>query len=73
MINIFQRPQEPDLWHSNFLSELLTVIKPSVTVEIGIAQGETTKIFSKTSGQVFAFDIDPEAAQRVKNLRNVNA
>jgi len=59
MLSIFRKPQEPDLWYSKFLSELLKLIKPSVTVEIEIAQGETTKFFSKTSGQVFAFKIDP--------------
>lgn len=72
-MNFLEKPKDPDLWHSRFLEELLKVTKPSVTIEIGIAQGETTKIFSKASGQVFAIDIDPEATQRVSKLRNVEA
>jgi len=65
MLSLFQKPQSPDLWHSNFLPDLLKVLKPSVTVEIGIAQGESAKTVSKASRQVFATDIDPEPAKRL--------
>ncbi len=73
MFESLRKPRVNDLWHTNFLAELLKVTKPSVTIEIGIAQGETTRIFSKVSGRVFAIDIDPTAASRVRKLKNVKA
>lgn len=62
-----------DLWHTRFLEEMFSVIRPSVTVEIGIALGDTTRIFSKASKKVFAIDIDKSAVSRVSSLKNVQA
>jgi cephalosporin hydroxylase len=73
MFDFSRKPDSNDLWHTNFLGELLVVIRPSVTIEIGIALGQTTQVFSKFSKQVFAIDIDESAASRVSKYKNVKA
>jgi predicted O-methyltransferase YrrM len=73
MLGFLRKPNVNDLWHTKFLGEFLRVINPSVTVEIGIALGDTTRVFSRFSNEVFAIDIDESAATRVSKLRNVKA
>jgi predicted O-methyltransferase YrrM len=63
--------QDPDYWHLTFLDSLLNVTKPKVSVEIGVAEGEGTRILSKHSEQVFAVDSDPGSSRFISHLKNV--
>lgn len=62
---------DPDYWHLSFLDSFLKVLKPQISIEIGIAEGQGTRILSRHSKSVFAVDSDPNSLSFVKNLKNV--
>lgn len=60
-----------DLWHESFIESLATVIKPKISIEVGVAEGRVTRILSKNSTQVIAIDIDSRAINSIAKLKNV--
>lgn len=63
---------QSDFWHLPFLSVLLSNFSSSVSVEVGVAEGESTEILSKLSNKVFSIDMDAKCAQKIKHLHNVS-
>lgn len=63
---------ESDFWHLPFLTVLLTNFAPNVSVEVGVAEGESTEIVSKFSKQVFSIDMDVSCEKKINHLKNVN-
>jgi predicted O-methyltransferase YrrM len=64
---------EKDLWHESTISQLVSVLKPKLSLEIGIAKGRTSKFLSRSSQQVIGIDIDPESKNYVDRLSNYRA
>jgi predicted O-methyltransferase YrrM len=62
---------DPDYWHLTFLDSFLKVLKPQISIEIGIAEGQGTRVLSRHSKSVFAVDSDANSLSFVKNLKNV--
>ena len=63
--------ENPDYWHLVFIDSLLQVMKPNISVEIGVAEGQGTRILSRHSTKVFAVDSDPASLKFISNLKNV--
>ena len=64
--------QASEFWHLPFLSVLLPNFLPTISVEVGVAEGESTNIVSKFSTKVFSIDMDSSCAAKVSHLKNVN-
>lgn len=62
---------DPNYWHLSFLDSFLNVLKPQISIEIGIAEGQGTRVLSRHSTNVFAVDSDANSLNFVKNLKNV--
>ena len=58
-------------WHLNVIDQLLSVLKPEVSVEVGVAEGQGTQVISRHSSRVFAIDMDLEAKINISKLKNV--
>jgi predicted O-methyltransferase YrrM len=63
---------ESEFWHLPFLRVFLANFSPNVSVEVGVAEGESTEILSRFSNQVFSIDMDSNCGRKINHLPNVN-
>ena len=62
-----------DLWHERLIELVVANMRPSLSLEIGIAEGRVSRILAKHSVAAIGIDLDPIAIDRVKGLSNFSA
>lgn len=60
-----------ELWHESFIGHFVAALHPRLSLEIGVAEGRTTRHLSMWSLEVIGIDLDPESPARLRHLRNV--
>ena len=64
--------KDPDGWHEGFIQVLSEIIKPKISIEIGVGTGVVTKILAEYSESVIAIDIDRQAVDNVQDVSNLS-
>lgn len=67
-----RRPKtDPHLWHEAFIRALVEVTAPRISLEVGVADGRTTRVLAMRSESVIAIDSDASVSRKVQSIRNV--
>ena len=68
-----KRPDEPDdplLWHVDFIVALARVMRPAVYVELGVHRAELFNRVIPYAGELIGVDIDERSAGYVQTVPN---
>jgi len=66
----YDEPDDPLLWHVDFIVALARVMRPDVYVELGVHRAELFNQLIPFAGELIGVDVDPRSADFVQTVPN---